>query len=144
MCKSKLTTAPDKVLKQVTPNSDSSHLDQLLKCEDANDTDDLKLWTITGGVTQGYHVHLKVNRKPVQMELDTGAAVSVMSEQQWETLTNGKPVEPYQGKLLRGYSGHEVKVVGQADVNVDYEGQQVQLPLLIVELRRTQTCTVWS
>jgi len=67
------------------------------------------------------------------MELDTGAAVSVMSEQQWETLTNGKPVEPYQGKPLRGYSGHEVKVVGQVDVNVDYEGQQVQLPLLIME-----------
>ena len=31
------------------------------------------------------------------------------------------------------YSGHEVKVVGQVDVNVEYEGQQVQLPLIIVE-----------
>ena len=135
VCKSviKPTTAPDRVVKQVTPNVDSSYLDQLLKSNDGNDTDDLGLWTITGGVTQGYHVHLKVNHKPVQMELDTGAAVSVMSEHQWKTLTSGDPVKPYRGKPLQGYSGHEVKVVGQADVNVEYERQQIQLPLLIVE-----------
>ena len=62
-----------------------------------------------------------------------GAAISVMSEQQWKALTNGEPVKPYQGKPLRGYSGHEVRVVGQVDVNVECERQVVQLPLLIVE-----------
>ena len=31
------------------------------------------------------------------------------------------------------YSGHEAKVVGQVDINVECEGQQVQLPLIIVE-----------
>ena len=67
-------------------------------------------------MTQGYHVHFKVNHKPVQTELDTGAATSVMSEQQWKGLTNGKPVK---GKPLRGYSGHEVRVMGQVDVNVE-------------------------
>ena len=134
VCKSSIKpTTADKAVKQVLPNADSSPLDQLRKCEDGNATDDLDLWTITGGVTQGYHVHLKVNHKPVRMELDTGAAVSVMSDQQWKIMTNGEPVKPYQGKPLRGYSGHEVKVVGQADVNVEYAGQQVQLPLLIVE-----------
>ena len=135
VCKSaiKPTTAPDRAVKQVTPNADSSSLDQLLKSNDGNDTDDLGLWTITGGATQGYHVHLKVNHNPLQMKLDTGAMVSVMSEHQWKTLTSGEPVKPYRGKPLRGYSGHEVKVVGQADVTVEYERQQVQLPLLIVE-----------
>ena len=137
MCKSaiKPAAAPDKAVKQVVPGSDSSSLDQLVK-----DTDNLGLWTISGGVTQGYQVHLKVNRKPVQMELDTGAAVSVMSEQQWKALTNGEPVKPYQDKPLRGYSGHEVRVVGQVDVNVEYERQLVQLPLLIVEGNTNQLC----
>ena len=59
--------------------------------------------------------------------------MSVMSHQQWKITTNGKPVGPYQGKPLRGYSGHEVEVVGQVEVNVEYQGHQVQLPLLIVE-----------
>ena len=43
--------------------------------------DNPTIWTITGGHTEGYHVHLKLDQKPVKMELDTGAAVSVMSEQ---------------------------------------------------------------
>ena len=42
-------------------------------------------------------------------------------------------IATYQGKPLQGYSGQKLKVVGQADVNVEYEGQQVQLQLLIVE-----------
>ena len=49
------------------------------------------IWTITGGQAEGYHVHLKLDRIPITMELDTGAAVSVMSEQQWkETFTKNK------------------------------------------------------
>ena len=91
----KSAAAPDKAVKQVVPSSDGSSLDQLLKGND--DTDDLGLWNITGGLTQGYQVHLKVDCKPVQMELDTGTA---MPEQQWKALTNGKPVKPYQGKPL--------------------------------------------
>ena len=45
-----------------------------------NSDDDLTLWTITSDHKQGYHVRLQVNGKHVQMELDTGAAVSVISE----------------------------------------------------------------
>ena len=40
------------------------------------------IWTITGAHTEGYHVHFKIDQKPIKIELDTGAAVSVMSEQQ--------------------------------------------------------------
>ena len=62
------------------------------------------------------------------MELDTGAAVSVMSEQQWKTsFTESKPLRPYGGKPLWGYSGHEVQVIGQITV-----GQRKELPFLIV------------
>lgn len=67
------------------------------------------------------------------MELDTGVAVSVMSEQQWnETFTESKPLKPYTGKPLHGYAGHKVQVVGQVMVNVEYGNQRRELPLLIV------------
>ena len=95
--------------------------------------DDPTIWTITGGHREGYHVHLKLNQKPVKMELDTGAAVSVMSEQQWKTLfTESKPLRPYEGKPLWGYSGHEVQVIGQVTVDVEYGSQRKELSLLIV------------
>ena len=74
--------------------------------------DDPTIRTITGGHTQGYHGHLKLNQKPVKMELDTGATISVMSEQQWKTLfTESKPLSQYEGKPLQGYSGYEVQVM---------------------------------
>ena len=72
------------------------------------------IWTMTGGQAEGYHVHLKLDRISIAMELDTGAAVSVMSEQQWkETFTMTKPLNPYREKPLHGYSDHEVQMVGQ-------------------------------
>ena len=55
-------------------------------------------------------MHLKLDQKPVKMELDTGAAVSVMSEQQWKTLfTESKPLRPYEGNhygVFRTWGAH--------------------------------------
>ena len=48
--------------------------------------DEMTIWTIAGGPVEGYHIHLKLNNKPTNMELDTGAAVSVMSNQQWKRM----------------------------------------------------------
>ena len=93
--------------------------------------DNFGIWTITGGQAEGYHVHLKLDR--ITMKLDTGATVSVMSEQQWkETFTKNKPLKPYIGKPLHGYSGQEVQMVGQLMVNVEYGSQKTELPLFIV------------
>ena len=44
--------------------------------------DDFAVWTISGDCKEGYHVKLQINGKPIHIELDTGAAVSVISEQQ--------------------------------------------------------------
>ena len=41
--------------------------------------DNPSIWTITGGEAEGYRVHLKLDRIPITMELDTEAAVSVIN-----------------------------------------------------------------
>ena len=93
----------------------------------------MTIWTITGGQAEGYYIHLTINSAPVKMELDTGAAVSVMCDQQWKQVF-GETValELYKGKPLQGYSGYEVQVIGQAKVEVEYGNQRYQLPLLVV------------
>ena len=48
--------------------------------------DNTMIWTITGGQTEGYHIHLDLEKQPIRMELDTGAAESVMPEKQWEEM----------------------------------------------------------
>ena len=69
VCKSSIkpTITPDKAVKQVIPDAESSSLDQLWKCEGGKTTDDLSVWSISGGVTQGYHVHLRINNKPLRI-----------------------------------------------------------------------------
>ena len=97
-----------------------------------NSDDDLTLWTITGDHKQGYHVRLQVNGKHVQMELDTGAAVSVISEQEWNHLFPSTPLEQYVGAPLRGYSGQQLEVNGQKEVEVQYGSQTMKLPLVVM------------
>ena len=95
--------------------------------------DEMTIWTITGGQAEGYYIHLTINSAPVKMELDTGAAVSVMCDQQWKRMFGETVVlELYKEKPLQGYSGHEVQVIGQAKVEVEYGNQRYQLPLLVV------------
>ena len=80
--------------------------------------DDFALWTISGDHKEGYLVNLQIKGKHMHMELDTGAAVSVISEQQWNQLFPNRPLESYRGSPLRGYSGQQLQVKGQKEVQV--------------------------
>ena len=66
------------------------------------------------------------------MERDTGAAISVISEVEWNKLFPYAQLQQYQGGLLRGYSGNQLKVKGQADVKVTYGRQNFTLPLVVM------------
>ena len=91
------------------------------------------IWVVTGGHKEGYRVQVLINGKPVKMELDTGATVSVMSEKEWNELFQGTDeLKPYTGNPLRGYSGQQLNVVGQSTVQVLYEQQLAELPLVVV------------
>ena len=57
--------------------------------------DDFALWTILEDHKEGYHVNLWINGKLMHMKSDTGAAVSVISEQQWKRLFPNVPLESY-------------------------------------------------
>ena len=82
---------------------------------DQDNNDDFTLWTITGDQKAGYHVNVLINGKHVQMELDTGAAVSVVSEQEWNELFPKAQIDHYGGGPLQGYSysGQQLDVKGQ-------------------------------
>ena len=95
------------------------------------------IWVITGGHKEGYRLQVLINGKPVQMELDTGATVSVISEHEWNQLfpvTNN--LQPYTGKPLRGYSEKQLDIAEQATVQVIYEWQVTDLPLVIIAGRQ--------
>ena len=71
----------------------------------------------------------------LHMEVDTGAALSLISEttysQQWPP-THAPKLEKSL-VMLRTYTGEELKLLGQADIKVQYGNQAADLHLLVVE-----------
>ena len=79
-------------------------------------------------------VTVGINQAKLQMDVDTGASVSIIS---METYTQLWP-EPQRPKLqrstrkLRTYTGKELEVQGCLTVDVCYADQEQTLPLLVV------------
>ncbi len=65
------------------------------------------------------------------MELDTGASVSIISEDTWKTKFAGTMLENTEIRL-KTYTGEPMRVLGQLRVNVKYHNQEHTLPLLVV------------
>lgn len=90
-----------------------------------------------------YHVSDSGNRKPisleiylegrpVSMELDTGSAVSVMSEGVYHEYLRHVPLKDTPLKL-RTYTGESVKPLGFCYVTVQYKGQFKELPIYVMK-----------
>ena len=76
-----------------------------------------------------------INGVPTPMELDTGAAYSVMTQITSQRIAQLKGVcdlEPSDLKL-KSYSGEQIKVLGQLPVVVIYGEKQYQLCVLVVD-----------
>ena len=101
-----------------------------------SDTSELGLFTIrsiNGNHSGEIRITPKVNGVPIQMELDTGASISLISTHVWEQSLNKIPLET-TGMVLKTFTRERLEIRGQVMVNVTYQGQETkQLPLLVVE-----------
>ena len=78
---------------------------------------------------------VRLNEAKISMEVDTGAAVSLISDTTFKGLwpeASRPPLQP-SSVLLRTYTGEQLSLLGQVSVNVSYGGKcHKLLPLLIV------------
>ena len=74
-------------------------------------------------------VPVQIEGKPLDMELDTGASVSIIPISVWYDVLAARPLK--KTAKLRSYSGHEIPVVGEARVQVSYGSQQACLHLIV-------------
>ena len=68
---------------------------------------------------------LRINAKPTVMEIDTGAAVSIMAETNFNEIAAKLNESPMN---LRTYSGEKLNAVGETMCNVEYAGKLYVLP----------------
>ena len=65
------------------------------------------------------------------MELNTGAGISIISEETYNTFFKSVPLEPSTTKL-HAHTGDPIHIHGQFNVNARYKAQSSALPLIVV------------
>ena len=66
------------------------------------------------------------------MEVDTGSAVSIIKKKACKKLFQNLPLKPTHF-YLNTYFGERLTLLGEFQVRVTYQTQEVQLPLVVVE-----------
>ncbi len=95
--------------------------------------DEFDLYTIKEFPSKsGIMLDVQVGGTPIQMELDTGAAVSILSDTVYKKHLKAWPLHESSVKL-RTYAGEAIKVLGCTTVPVKYKDQpECKLPLFVV------------
>ena len=102
--------------------------------------EDLALFTIGAHSSKLIEVAVRINDKPLTMELDTGADVSIVSEKTYRALLPGTELHPLSVPL-RTYTGERMKVLGQVSVTVKYEQVVATGPLSLWLLETALLCS---
>ncbi|XP_064476027.1 uncharacterized protein K02A2.6-like [Ornithodoros turicata] len=95
--------------------------------DESSDTVVYAMWSASArGTVDPFIVNVEIEGKPIEMELDTGASVSVMGEETLKTHYPGIEVEA-SSVLLRSFSGELAPVVGKATVWAKYREKRSAL-----------------
>ena len=101
--------------------------------DDTADTEQYPLYTLqSSSSTHPIKVPILLEGLPVEMELDTGAAFSLMVESNFRQLFPSKELAPTTIRLC-AYSGEAIEVLGSIDKTVTYREQSACVPLLVVK-----------
>ncbi|XP_048059455.1 uncharacterized protein K02A2.6-like [Megalobrama amblycephala] len=84
------------------------------------------------GDSKGYWVTPIIEGEPVRMEIDTGAAVSIVSDAVYHKTLKHVCLKP-TNIVLKTYTGEPVAIRGVMDVEVELNGQSATLPLYVVK-----------
>ena len=73
-----------------------------------------------------------IEGKPVLMELDFGATISILSSSTWTKLFPGQELKR-TNTVLKTFSGEQLQPISCTDVNVRYKSQSATLLILVLE-----------
>ena len=98
---------------------------------DVDKDEELPLFVLGASLTTPIQVEVSLNGVPVTMEVDTGAAMSVMSHEQKELFPEAE-LQPSR-MSLHMYTAESVQVLGTLPFQVAYGARVKDLSLVIVQ-----------
>ena len=102
--------------------------------EDNSSGDEYSLNTIQDEHSPSFTITLYINDTPVEMEVDTGVAVSIINEATFQRLQQSScapTLEPANSKL-KTYTGQSIAVQGAAQFTIRYKSTQLYLAVHVV------------
>ena len=98
------------------------------------ESEDYSLFKVTGNASnKPLLASVLVNGVSVEMEIDTGASVSLMGEDTYRLVQDPeKPLQRSTAKL-HTYTGEPIKVLGSTEVLVQHNSQSMTLPLIVMK-----------
>ncbi|KAL5496662.1 hypothetical protein EMCRGX_G012995 [Ephydatia muelleri] len=111
---------------------DEKESDKEQELEEDSDESEFPVHKIGIGVTRPYSVWVMIEEVKLRMEVDTGAAVSVVSSETWEKLKLNVQLRKPE-VTLKTYTNEVMKVIGEAELNVTYKQSKHLLRLFVVE-----------
>ena len=104
--------------------------EKLVDKQSATETD-WPMFTVSNshGKCKEFIVPVTIDGKTVDMELRTGASITIIPKSIWTDVLAVKLVERRDVKL-HSYSGHSIPVIGGAKVQVAYRDQEAVLPVI--------------
>ena len=115
--------------------------------ETPTDSNDMALFTVGSASSNPISAELEIDGKSVSMEVDTGAAVSIMSGAMFAAYFPDKHLSP-STVTLKTYTGETMKVLGEVEVSMQYKQQPLQrLPLKVTGHLCPYCCSIkerWS
>ena len=88
--------------------------------------------TVSPKIPKRYKRLTEINGIPITMELDTGAGVTIISEQTWSAKLK-RPKLQTSSLKLHSYPSKPLDVLGSCSVKVTVHGKTATLPLVVVK-----------
>ena len=111
------------------------HSDKSVKTvsnQETGTSEEYMLLSLSSSSSEPIIIPVKVNGQLLNMELDTGAAVSLISEETYRCHWADRPLQNSDTKL-KTYSGEEIVVQGTLQVDIVCNEQHANASLLVVE-----------
>ena len=121
--------------KQDKHRTSSRGTHQITEGEDNECATEYTMYNCHANGTTPLLVKVTVNDIELQMEVDTGATLSVISEHTYRKLWSDTDAPPLQHSTakLKTYTGEKISVKGSIEVDVTYQEQKARLSLIVVQ-----------
>ena len=110
----------------------TAHQAKWIEDTEPEEYSDSTIFQLSGKSPNPFTVELCVQEKPLMFEIDTGASVTLISEETYNEHYQDKPLQKLSLKL-KTYTGEPLQVLGQVAVTVSYHSQQGSYTLYVVK-----------